>query len=260
MKSFCLGLFLLAISSCGIQKPTATGHSVSTTLYNEWSESMLTNLQSGKSVSAIQKKLADIEVAELEKTLQNDAQRKAFWLNIYNAYIIAILKDDKSKFEDRGAFFTTKQINIAGQMLSFDDIENGMIRKSQLKWGLGYIGKLFPSKFERDLRLGERDYRIHFALNCGAESCPPVRIYKAETIDRQLQNATASYLKAYTKYNKDQNSVEVTPLMSWFRGDFGGKSGTKEILQQFNLIPEGSNPSINYGNYSWKLDVDNFAE
>lgn len=260
MKSFSLGIFLFTICSCSIQKPTASRDIIETTVYNKWSESMIVDLQSGKNVSAIQNKLADLQVEELEKILQNDEQRKAFWLNIYNAYIIAILKEDKSKFDDRGAFFTAKQIDIAGEMLSFDDIENGMIRKSQLKWGLGYIGKLFPPKFERDLRVSERDYRIHFALNCGAESCPPVRVFKAETINKQLQNAAASYLKAFTKYNKENNTVETTPLMSWFRGDFGGKSGTKKILKEFNLIPQESNPSLNYGNYRWELDIDNFAK
>ena len=76
--------------------------------------------------------------------LTNDQAKKAFWINIYNGYIIAILKKDKSLFDDRGAFFKKKQINIAGNILSFDDIENGMIRKSQFKYGLGYVGKIFP--------------------------------------------------------------------------------------------------------------------
>lgn len=253
-------LFLIAsVSSCGVQRPNGSDKRVESTKFNRLSEEMLNNLKANKSVAAIQKSLASIKEEELENDLALDEQRKAFWINIYNGYIIATLKNNKDKFNDRGAFFGKEQINIAGNMLSFDDIENGMIRKSQYKFGLGYIGKIFPPSFERHLRVKQRDYRIHFAINCGAKSCPPVRIYKAETVNDQLQQAAKAYLTNHTKYDNSEDTVETSVLTSWFRGDFGGKSGTKKILKEFKLIPEDSNPSLNYGSYDWTLDIDNFA-
>ncbi|MEO5911847.1 MAG: DUF547 domain-containing protein [Pelobium sp.] len=255
-----ISFVILGITSCGIQKPNQMNNDIKTTKFNDLSEQLLLNLKANKSVTAIQDQLAKTTESELEEGLPLDEQRKAFWINIYNGYVIAILKKDKSAFDDRGAFFSKKQLNIAGEMLSFDDLENGMIRKSQYKFGLGYVGKVFPSAFERHLRVKQRDYRIHFAINCGAKSCPPVRIYKSETVNNQLQNAAKAYLKSQTKYSEKENSVETSTLMSWFRGDFGGKSGTKKILKEFNFIPDESNPSITYGGYDWTLELNNFAD
>jgi hypothetical protein len=255
-----IALTLASMSSCGIKRPSNVSGDVKETNFNKLSQDLLLNLKANKSITAIQKQLAVVTEDELEKGLPLDEQRKAFWLNIYNGYIIAILKKDKSQFDDRTAFFGKKQIDIAGNLLSFDDIENGMIRKSQFKFGLGYVGKLFPPSFERHLRVDQRDFRIHFAINCGAKSCPPVRVFYAKTVNNQLENATKVYLKRFTTYKEDANVVETSTLMSWFRGDFGGKGGTKKILKEYQLIPVESNPSITYGSYDWTLDIDNFAE
>lgn len=255
-----VALIISAISSCGIKIPNNLNEAINSTVYNDLSENLLKNLKANKSVTDIQEKLEKVSEEDLKEVLELDEQRKAFWVNVYNGYIIAILKNDKKAFDDRGSFFTKKQINIAGNLLSFDDIENGMIRKSQFKFGLGYIGKVFPPAFERRLQVKERDFRIHFAINCGAKSCPPVRIYTAKTVNAQLQNATKVYLTDFTKYNKDKNSVETSTLMSWFRGDFGGKAGTKKILKELKLIPEESNPEVTYGSYDWTLDINNFAQ
>lgn len=255
-----VALIIAAISSCGIKRPNNLNEAINSTAYNDLSENLLKNLKANKSVADIQEKLEKVSEDDLKEVLELDEQRKAFWINVYNGYIIAILKNDKKAFDDRGSFFTKKQINIAGNLLSFDDIENGMIRKSQFKFGLGYIGKVLPPAFERRLRVKERDFRIHFAINCGAKSCPPVRIYTAKTVNAQLQNATKLYLTDFTKYNKDKNSVETSTLMSWFRGDFGGKAGTKKILKELKLIPEESNPEVTYGSYDWTLDINNFAQ
>ena len=105
-----------------------------------------------------------------------------------------------------------------------------------------------------------RKHGKYIAINCGAKSCPPVRIFYSKSINDQLQNAAKVYLKDHTKYSKENNSVETTTLMSWFRGDFGGKSGTKKILKDFNLIPDDSNPNVTFGNYDWTLDINNYAE
>src|SRR6476620_11443265 len=107
-------LIIAAISSCGIKRPSPTNAVIQTTEYNNWSENLLKNLKAGKSVADIQKKLAEVKADDLDNGLPIDEQRKAFWMNVYNGYIIALLKNDKSLFDDRGAFFSKKQINIAG--------------------------------------------------------------------------------------------------------------------------------------------------
>jgi hypothetical protein len=50
--------------------------------------------------------------------------------------------------------------------------------------------------------------------------------------------------------------VTVTPLMSWFRGDFGGKKGViKDFLVPYGIIPEGLDASLSYGDYDWNLEL-----
>ena len=70
----------------------------------------------------------------------------------------------------RNPLFGKKIIDIAGKRISLDEIEHGLLRHSKVKWGLGYINNIFPSHFEKMNRVSKVDYRIHFALNCGAGS------------------------------------------------------------------------------------------
>jgi hypothetical protein len=75
-----------------------------------------------------------------------------------------------TRLSNKKSFFTVKQINVANKQLSLDEIEHGILRRSKIKWSLGYLNKLFPSAFEKHQRADKADYRIHFALNCGAKA------------------------------------------------------------------------------------------
>jgi len=203
--------------------------------------------------------LAKTSLEVLEKGINTDHQKLAFWINIYNAYIQLILTDNPELYENRSAFFSMEQIPVAGRKLSFAKIEHGILRKSQWEWGLGYFRKWFPDKFEQVLRVKQRDYRIHFALNCGAQSCPPVAVYDPERLQEQLNTATRNYLGRTSEYHKQENEVEITALFKWFRGDFCGSSGIRNILTEYDIIPKGAKPELNYQKYDWTLDLDNFT-
>lgn len=236
--------------------PSITVHSQ--TDFNSLSEEFLKCIIDGNSTNDIRAKLYSTSVSELNNELKTDSQKLAFWVNIYNAYIQVILSENPEFYEDRSAFFSKEQIPIAGRLISFAKIEHGIIRKSQWEYGLGKIRKWFPDKFERTLRVSKRDYRIHFALNCGAKDCPPVAVYDAARLDEQFNKGTSRYLKSSTTYNADKKEVAVSSLFSWFRGDFGGKRGVKQILRDLELIPESKGVDITYKNYDWTLDLDNF--
>ena len=62
-----------------------------------------------------------------------------------------------------------------------------------------------------------------------------------------------------SEFNKEKNEVGVTSLFSWFRGDFGSKSGVKKILKKCDIIPN-TDVDITYKNYDWTLDLDNWTE
>ncbi|MFW1581992.1 DUF547 domain-containing protein, partial [Vibrio parahaemolyticus] len=65
------------------------------------------------------------------------------------------------------------------------------------------------------------------ALNCGAKSCPPIAFYDDAKLDAQLDIATKAYLIGSVTYDSNANKVYVPALLSWFRGDFGGKKGER---------------------------------
>lgn len=227
---------------------------------NELSEQFLRDVKDGNDTNSFRTKLYNISLEDLEGGLLADNQKLAFWVNVYNAYIQVILSEHPKLYDDKRAFFKLEQIPIAGQMLSFEKIEHGIIRKSQWPLGLGLIRKWFPNKFERKLRVAKRDYRVHFALNCGAKDCPPVAIYSADRLDEQFNEGTLRYLKRTSKYDSSKNEVAVTSLFNWFRGDFGCKKGVKKILKDQQIIQTTKNIDITYTNYDWTLDLDNWIE
>ncbi len=181
--------------------------------------------------------LKDLSMDELTATITNDNEKKAFWINLYNAYTNTALKNNPDQYSNRGKFFGNEFIEIAGKKFSLDGIEHGILRRSKIKWSLGYFNKLFPNKIEKRLRVDKLDYRLHFALNCGAKSCPPIAFYKSETIDQQLDLATKAYLTGEAEYDAATNIVKLPTLMSWFRRDFGGKKKMIELLKQLSIIP-----------------------
>lgn len=190
--------------------------------------------------------------------ITTDNQKKAFWINLYNAYTQIILSKNPGKYKSRRSFFGNRQIHIAGKKVSLDEIEHGILRHSKVKWGLGHLNKLFPSVFEKRQRVDTVDYRIHFALNCGAKSCPPIAFYTPQQLDRQLDMATKVYLQGEATYDEKNNVVALPALMNWFRGDFGDKKGMIRLLHKLNIVPEGKKPSLRFKKYDWNLFLENY--
>ena len=228
--------------------------------FNRLSEKFLRNIEAGKDTQAFQDRLAHTTIDSLVNALTTDNQKLAFWVNIYNAYIQVILTKNPELYKDRSSFFTKDQITIAGQKVSFATIEHGIIRKSQWDKGLGYVQDPFPGDFERKLRVDNRNYHIHFALNCGAKDCPPVAVYQPDRLKEQFNKGTERYLKATSIYNRTKNEVDVTSLFNWFRGDFDGESGIKKILKEYKIIPNITDPKLVYKDYDWTLDLHNFID
>ncbi len=209
-------------------------------------------------VAILLEQLKDIPYDELKNQLNNDDEKKAFWINAYNGFTQYFLKSNKGIFKSRGAFYKKKQLNIAGKLFSLDDVEHGFLRRSKIKWAEGYLGKWFPSATEKELRVNTLDYRIHFALNCGAESCPPIAFYNPDDIDKQLTIATKAYLSSEARYDVATNILKLPKIMSWFRGDFGGKKQMKLLAKQFGIVPQDKNPSIAFNDYNWDIYLDNY--
>ncbi|MEM9888243.1 MAG: DUF547 domain-containing protein [Bacteroidota bacterium] len=221
---------------------------------------LLERVRDEEDYEKVQSDLANLDFDYLHESLDTDEKKLAFWINIYNANVQLLLSENSDLFEDRSAFFSEPRVTIAGLALSFDDIEHGIIRRSQNKLTLGLIPKLFVPKYERKLRTEERDGRIHFALNCGAKSCPPVAIYEADRINQQLDKSSKRFLEKSSTYKAEENTAYVTSLFRWFRGDFGGLDGVKSYLVRYGIVEEGTDPSLSFEKYDWTLDLGNYVD
>jgi len=258
--NFSLLMLLLVWSGGRAQQANFEKPAIKSTELNTLSVELLQAIRNGQDTKAIREKVADIPFEELTRSLITEDHKLAFWINIYNAYIQVILAEQPELYQDKKSFFKKEQILIAGRRISFEDIEHGIIRKSQWPLGQGRIRKWFPDKFERRLRVKERDFRIHFALNCGAMDCPPVFIYNPAQLQDQLEKGTRLFLNQQTDYHPEKKEVAVTAIFSWFRGDFGGKKGILRILEQYADIPDAENLEITYKDYDWTLDLNNWAD
>ncbi len=220
------------------------------------SEKLLYQVKTKKSTKDIEKDMATTNMQRLVNGLNNDDAIKTFWLNMYNAWFQILAQREKLKNPE---IFTKKRVLIAGHSFSLDDIEHGILRKYRWKYSKGYFAEFFPEKRIKQLAVSKIDYRIHFALNCGAKSCPPIVFYRYSTIDKQLNVATKTFLNAETEFDDSQKELHVTKIMDWFIADFGGKKGIKEIIKKI-LNKDVSNYFILFKPYNWEAALNNYAE
>jgi hypothetical protein len=222
---------------------------------------LLVAVRDGEPTRGLETRLGSLDDPALAAALDTDDARLAFWSNVYNAYAQLLLDRYPAEYEDsRRRFFGHEAIPVAGEWLSLDAVEHGLLRRSQSPIGLGYVPDPFPSAFERRHRLDARDWRIHFALNCGATSCPPIRAYEADAVDAQLDLATRSYLRQEVTYDPETGTATVPRLLLWYRGDFGGGSGIRSILRACDCLPADADPSLSYADYDWSMRRGLFAD
>lgn len=222
------------------------------------SQNFIYAAKTNEDAATYMQQLMELPYDSLLKTIVTDDEKKAFWINLYNAFTYTSLHKNPEQYNNRRKFFGNKNIFIAGKAFSLDKIEHGILRRSKIKWSLGYLNKIFPGKTEKELRVDTLDYRLHFALNCGAKSCPPIAFYKPETIHLQLETATLTYLSGGAEYDSTTNVLKLPALLSWFRRDFGGKKKIVALLKTKQLLPPTVKPVIHFKQYDWTLYSDNF--
>ena len=155
----------------------------------------------------------------------------AFWINVFNA---AVLRDagelqTLKGVREREAFFERPRLRIGPHQYSLDDIEHGLLRGNVAK-----PGSSRPPMKRGDPRLESMpivfDERVHFALHLACRSSPPLRVYLYGWLDRQLEEATAAYIRDNVRVEK-QGAVMHVPRLFWsFAEDFGGQQGTVEFV------------------------------
>jgi Protein of unknown function, DUF547 len=189
-------------------------------------------------------------------TIAGDDARIAFWLNAYNALVLGELGERPrrgSLLRHRG-LFSAEIATLGGHAYSLDQIEHGVLR----------LNARPPYRLRRLLRAGDPrldaapsrlDPRIHFALNCGAVSCPPIHPYEPAALDAQLERTTVAYLRAETSVDRARGRLELPYLMRLYRADFDDPAA----FAAARLEPgdatwvEANAPTVRFGDFDWTL-------
>jgi hypothetical protein len=189
----------------------------------------------------------------------------------------------------RKNFFGTVSYRIEGREYSLDDIEHGSTLSLSFKYLVRLtlprflfsvlrgntappgslsrpFGSLFSSSESSDPRLkliiDQKDPRIHFCLNCGASSCPVIRLYSVENLDSALDNASEVFIGDDLKVDVEKKEITISKIFDWYSQDFG--KNVKEVLlfisnyasddhkpMLLQLIDSESSFSVKYHPYNW---------
>jgi hypothetical protein len=201
------------------------------------------------------------------RSLVSPTQRLSFWINLYNSLVIHGVVQEAIQYSLTESwlgilsFFQRKAYIIGGQRFSLTDIEHGVLRGNK---GFPYFpGPHFPSDDPRlDSVIEDVDPRVHFALNCASNSCPPIGVYNPDSIDAQLDLASRNFIQGDLLIDKDSQTITISKMFLWYQIDFGGKDGIinfllKHLGEQDTiawLTANRAHIKIKYHPYDWGLN------
>jgi hypothetical protein len=171
-------------------------------------------------VTPFDREALDQHLAELARTPISQYRRNeqlAYWINLYKAltvrtvlrhYPVASISDiDLGSRRSHKGPWDAPLIEVEGQKLSLDDVQNGILRQI---W---------------------RDRRIHFALSCAALSCPNLQPepFTSDRLERQLSDVAMSYVNDPRCIQMEDRRLVVSSLFRWYRSDFG--ESDREVIK-----------------------------
>lgn len=200
------------------------------------------------------------------RELSTDDERKAAWINLYNALAHHALfeNDFRGSILWKFGFYEHSAYMMQGELYSLNVIEHGILRLN--RW---LPVTLYRALWGQDMRLQMRpqtfDPRIHFALHCGAQSCPAIRSYDPATLDAQLKYATEHYFAEMCTVDRAAKKVTLPFLCQLYKGDFGSKAelqafATAHLSESDRAwVHATQGISWKFGKYDWTIDRTSHA-
>jgi hypothetical protein len=186
--------------------------------------------------------------------------RLAFWINVYNALVLhgVLAFGVRGSVHRTWNFFGRAAYRVGAGVFTLEEIEHGLLRNNATR-----VFPPWPVLSAKDPRLALAvtpvDPRIHFALNCGARSCPPVGAYRPVALDGQLELATRSFVSGEVTLD-DRGRVACSKLFRWYGRDFGSPEALRAFLLRHlddgpvkAAVAAGAPPCQAFRPYSWAL-------
>ncbi len=192
-----------------------------------------------KQDDSIWKMVEEIEFADLSRL--SEKAKLAFWINAYN---LAVLKAVAKRLENNPAwqgnislwdkikFFFLERHQIAGRKMNLLTLENKIIRK---------FG----------------DPRIHFAINCGAVSCPKLSpgIFTEENMDNLLDYLASEFINSNeVVYDPVNNTLRISRIFKWYKKDFKGEKGVVQFISKYTSQQFPEDVKVEFKDYDWTLN------
>ncbi|XP_037343953.1 uncharacterized protein zgc:152951 isoform X1 [Pungitius pungitius] len=183
-----------------------------------------------------------VQLQRVELLSLSREEKLAFFINIYNALVIhgSLRLGAPTNMWQRYRFFNYVSYLIGGEVFTLQDIENGVLRGNRK--GVAQLLKPFSKTDPRlQVALPDAEPLIHFALNCGAKGCPPIKTYSPQDIDGQLRTAAEAFLEndEACLVDSGKSEVRLSQIFKWYKADFGG---TDEKLLNWVLEHMGDSP------------------
>jgi len=216
-------------------------------------------------------RLVDVDPTSLKRD-----ERIAFFVNLYNALTIhgmARARVQPSNLPSRLLFYSKTSYIIGGQPYSLNDIENNVLRGNKPQVLDPFRFMIFsPSDPRFPSIIDTPDPRIHFALNCGAMSCPPIRFYTAENLEFGLQASTESFIASddNVRITPESGVVYLSRVFQWYKTDFASSGEDVDLLNwvQANasvdsgkakelktILDSGESVEIKWLEYDWSVNA-----
>jgi hypothetical protein len=187
-------------------------------------------------------------------------ERYAFWVNAYNAFTVHLVltRYPVDSIKDIGGVLTP--------VWKMEFIPLGHL------YGEGVVDQISLDTIEHKiLRPQFEDARVHAAVNCASESCPPLaaEAFRAEVLDTQLDARVRVWLadSSLNRFDCERKRLELSAIFDWFASDFERDAGSvrawlaRYAPAEVKACLEGSAKlKIETLTYSWKLNAVPEAE
>ena len=186
------------------------------------------------------------QVAPAQFETWTEAQQLAFLINAYNALTVTLIVDNYpvTSIKDLGGWLSSpwkkRFVTLLGKERHLDDIEHGIIR----------------AQFDEP--------RIHFAVNCAATGCPPLRAeaYVAARLDSQLEDNARAFLRDPRRNRYEDGTLWLSELLDWYESDFTRHGGSLKSFVAVRLAdaPDeaaaiaGPKTHVRFLDYDWTLN------
>jgi hypothetical protein len=154
--------------------------------------------------------VASLDVPQATYEKWSEAQKKAFWLNAYNAIVLQTVIN---RYPIRGKAPEYPSNSIRQIPGAFDKIQHRLAGRSVTLDGI-----------EKEILPAFRDPRVFLALGRGAIGSGRLRseAFTADRLEEQLDAVAADFLRheQMIKIDRDGGVITLTPIVSWREADF----------------------------------------